>query len=419
MATVIVGAGIVGVSTAYYLSQSDTPTSDKIHLIEASPELFASASGFAAGFLAADWFAPPLSKLGKLSFDLHKQLAEQHNGYDAWGYSQSTGISLAETISERNGSTGDDWLMEGVSRAVAAENTQPSIGHAPKWLQGKGRLDVLSSGDTTAQMYVFSATCQAILTLPCSNPRRLCEFLLSFSLSKGVYLHQPARPIAISRASDGSLSSITVANTQSNTEYTLPCAKLVITAGAWSPQVFSALFPTSKIKLPITSLAGHSLLVRSPHWPPLDETDPANDKQSRQNCHAVFTTEAEGAYSPELFSRMPQGEVYLAGLNSSTYPLPKLANERKIDPAAIATLKRTTKRLLGDVEVVRESVCWRPITSKGVPIVCNLGAKGEKGVFVAAGHGAWGITMSLGTGYCVAGMSEGRGDREYVAELGL
>ena len=157
MPTIIIGAGIIGLSTAYYLSQSDSPVEHDIHLIEASPELFASASGYAAGFLAADWFAPPLSKLGKLSFDLHKQLAEQHNGHEAWGYSQSIGTSFAETVSESKASNGtDDWLMEGVSRAVAAENTQPSTGHAPYWLRSKGHLDVLSGGDTTAQMYVYS-----------------------------------------------------------------------------------------------------------------------------------------------------------------------------------------------------------------------------------------------------------------------
>ncbi len=152
MSTVIIGSGIIGVSTAYFLSQSQTPTS--IQLVEASPDSFASASGYAAGFLAADWFAPSLSKLGKWSFDLHKELAEENNGYEEWGYSKSTGTSLAENIEMSKNHNGADWLMEGVSRATAAENTSPSSGNAPTWLQSKGSLDVLSSGITTAQVYV-------------------------------------------------------------------------------------------------------------------------------------------------------------------------------------------------------------------------------------------------------------------------
>lgn len=51
MPTAIVGAGIIGVATAYYLSLS---IKEEIHIIEASPQLFASASGNAAGFLARD-----------------------------------------------------------------------------------------------------------------------------------------------------------------------------------------------------------------------------------------------------------------------------------------------------------------------------------------------------------------------------
>lgn len=144
MATVIIGAGIIGTSTAYYLSQS---SKNEIHLVEASPQLFASASGFAAGFLARDWFSPSLARLGELSFDLHKQLAEENNGHDRWGYSRSTGTSLAETV----GKNGADWLMEGVSRSTAAARTTNSNGNCPRWLVPGSELDVMSDGSTTAQ----------------------------------------------------------------------------------------------------------------------------------------------------------------------------------------------------------------------------------------------------------------------------
>lgn len=209
----------------------------------------------------------------------------------------------------------------------------------------------------------------------------------------------------------------------------LPCTRLVLAAGAWTPQVYRTLFPTSKTKIPITSLAGHSLVLRSSHWPPpaLDTTDPVQNapsstsgKNENGNCHAVFTTDASSGYSPELFSRMPDGHIYLAGLNSSSYPLPAIANERVLDQDSINKLKRTAKRLLGDdVETVRESVCWRPVAKRGVPIITELAGPQDSGVIVAAGHGAWGISNSLGTGWCVAGMVEGRNMNEYVGQLRL
>lgn len=398
MSTVIIGAGIIGISTAYYLSESKPATSE-IHLVEASPELFASASGNAAGFLARDWFSPSLAKLGELSFDLHKQLAEEHNGYERWGYSQSSGTSLAESVEAGNGA---DWLTEGASRAIAASRSSDISGDGPPWLRRRSELDVMSDGSTTAQV----------------DPLRLCRFLIDSCISRGVHLHQPSRPMSIHRSSSGALSAVEAINLHTKKKITVQCDHLVIAAGAWSSEVYGALFPKSKTRIPITSLAGHSLVLRSPRWPPprLDKTEIANPSV-KEDCHAVFTTDAEAGYSPELFSRMPDGHIYIAGLNSSTYPLPQVANERVIDPDSIAVLKKTAHRLLGDdFELVRESVCWRPVAKKGVPIVAEL----EKGVILSAGHGPWGISNSLGTGFCVAGMiQENKNVERYVDRLGL
>jgi glycine/D-amino acid oxidase-like deaminating enzyme len=58
--TVIVGSGIIGLSTAYFLSESGNTDPKNIHLVDASSDLFRCASGFAGGFLAAD------CKLGSL-----------------------------------------------------------------------------------------------------------------------------------------------------------------------------------------------------------------------------------------------------------------------------------------------------------------------------------------------------------------
>lgn len=52
--TVILGSGIVGLCTAYYLSESGNTDPQSIHLIDSSPELFQCASGLAGGYLAKD-----------------------------------------------------------------------------------------------------------------------------------------------------------------------------------------------------------------------------------------------------------------------------------------------------------------------------------------------------------------------------
>jgi len=129
----------------------------------------------------------------------------------------------------------------------------------------------------------------------------------------------------------------------------VPCARLVLTAGVWTPRLFSTLFPSSPTRIPISQLAGHSLLLRNHFHTPSDE----------EICHAVFATDTLG-FSPEYFSRAG-GEVYLAGLNSTMIQLPETASDVKVIPEAIEQLKDCASRMMGtlegrEIEVLRESL---------------------------------------------------------------
>ena len=226
--TVILGAGIVGVSTAYYLSKHQP--GDTIHLVESSPELFASASGNAGGFLARDWFGTGVSSLAAVSFDEHKRLAELHDGASKWGYSRSTSLSYTAASQTRGKKSqrGEDWLRYGTSRANAAAGCASDgfdgRGVLPPWLRCEDGDTVRPIGDdrTTAQV----------------DPFKLCHFLLKQCLERGVHLSQPAKAIAIRKDVRDELSSVRIADTLSSTETDIPCTRLIITAGAWSPQVF-------------------------------------------------------------------------------------------------------------------------------------------------------------------------------------
>lgn len=99
-------------------------------------------------------FAPSNASLGALSFKLHKQLADAHNGRKTWGYCLSTGISLSQDSEAAVGGSGEDWLADGTSRAQAT-NSKRTVGKSgPAWLKGTedGSLEVISQRDTVAQM---------------------------------------------------------------------------------------------------------------------------------------------------------------------------------------------------------------------------------------------------------------------------
>jgi glycine/D-amino acid oxidase-like deaminating enzyme len=139
----------------------------------------------------------------------------------------------------------------------------------------------------------------------------------------------------------------------------------------------------------------------------------------------------EEDYSPEIFSRMG-GEIYIAGLNSPSLPLPRLPTDSTVDEAAVSKLKRTASRLLGtscldDLDIVRKGLCFRPVTKSGTPLLTripdealgDLATGGGVGVWLAAGHGPWGISLSLGSGKIMAEMIQGRDTSVNVSGLSL
>ncbi|OAL00755.1 FAD dependent oxidoreductase [Phaeosphaeriaceae sp. SRC1lsM3a] len=410
-ATVILGSGIIGLSTAYYLSESGNTDPKSICLVDASPQLFRCASGLAGGFLAADWFAPSVAPLGALSYKLHAQLAQANNGRATWGYAHSTGISLSQDSEEEAVSgSGEDWLESGTSRAQLANHNRPweEEGLGPEWLRRTkdATMEVISRDGTTAQI----------------DPLRFCRWLFERCQERGVRVRYPARAMSVSRDGGGALNAVRIS--QDGEEVELPCTRLVITSGAWSPRVFSTLFPTATTRIPVSSLGGHSLLVRNPHFKP-GELD-------KDVCHAVFATDTLG-FSPEWFARIG-GELYLAGLNSTTIPLPDPDTEVKAGDKAIEQLKACAKAMMIGVpgqefEVLREGLCFRPVTSSGRPIVSRIadeklghvktrgGAHG--GVFIAAGHGAWGISHAPGTGLVLSELIEGRRPSAKIEALQL
>lgn len=81
----IIGGGIIGLSTAYYLSRA-RKSGLSITIVDNASILFAGASGKANGILGDYGFEPEAESLGTLSWELHQQLASVHRGQASWGY---------------------------------------------------------------------------------------------------------------------------------------------------------------------------------------------------------------------------------------------------------------------------------------------------------------------------------------------
>lgn len=432
MATVIVGGGIIGLSTAFYLSElrPDLAEAHQIHIIDSASELLLSSSGYAGGFVAKDWFSSAVASLGELSFRLHKQLAAEHNGAVRWGYARSVAYSLAvdsRGVGRESQSGRDVWLESGSSRSEAArtgtdgQESHPTEGArrnemlnddgTPAWFtkQKGGTLDIIDDQDGCAQVV----------------PRQLCEWLIETCQKRGVQIHTKCEASGIIKSPDGKIAGVKVL--KDCEVFEKHCENIVIAAGPWTPTAFKKLFPTSKVDIPVRQLAGYSITVRSPRLskPILDPTK--GDKPTSMS-HAVYCAPTEHwNFAPEVFSRISSDgrpELWAGGVNDSSLSLPETADgvaalknkemEEELKAAMIAMtgLSNEGDNLnINDLEIVKQGLCFRPVSNNGHPVLSQIAAKSlgrdmlmpeGGGVYIASGHGPWGISLSLGTGKVIA-----------------
>ena len=112
---VILGAGIHGASTAYYLFQLGYRST----IIEKT-SIGAAASGKAGGFLAREWGRGPTTQLHTVSFDLHSSLATE------LGIESYRKVTTLSVNGNKKGSVAASWLdgkatsslMEGATAQV-------------------------------------------------------------------------------------------------------------------------------------------------------------------------------------------------------------------------------------------------------------------------------------------------------------
>jgi glycine/D-amino acid oxidase-like deaminating enzyme len=144
-----------------------------------------------------------------------------------------------------------------------------------------------------------------------------------------------------------------------------------------------------RLRLPsVHGLKGYSVTLAAPDVP----------------AHALFVDyrTADGrALEPEIFPR-PDGEVYVCGM-ADPAPLPDAPEGVEVNESSCDTLARAAGRVsvaLAAARITRRQACYRPVTDDGIPLIGPV--PGAPGVFVATGHGPWGILNAPATGLAMA-----------------
>ncbi|KAI9776541.1 MAG: hypothetical protein M1839_009522 [Geoglossum umbratile] len=415
---VIVGGGIVGCTTAYYLTRHPNydPKKHSITLVEGT-RIAGAASGKAGGFLAS-WAYP--SCIVPLSFSLHEQLAREHGGEQRWGYRRVRCGQLAATGRESTRDKGDAKLGGGGWISLGKRDTAPRRSREEiatmlpgdvDWLLSEtvDTFEDISDVDCTAQVqpYLFT-TCIAKL----AEERGVRIVLGSV---EDINYKEDARPeetvpshrsLPPGRSFSGRVvTSVTYRDNTTSMSYTIPASTIVLAAGPWTP----SLFPWA----PISSLRAHSVTIKLRK--PLSSYCVFTEISVRGNNTSEVTSQDSPSSSitssaqtrticPEILTR-PNNEVYVCGHGDYNVPLPPAADEVEVSAQHCQELIDAVASISDDLRdgtVTAKRACYLPTVLPGLSGGPLLGPTGVEGLLLAAGHSCWGIQNAPATGMLIS-----------------
>lgn len=375
----IIGGGIIGSSSLYYLVKDGLPSNTQITLIEEAPTVAPAASGKSGGFLALDWHGADTASLARLSFDLHHQLAQSDGGEKKWGYRNVDTLSIGFDDSK-------------------TRNKCP--GAIKGWIDGKhiSSSSNMGGNGTTAQ----------------ATPLPLVQHLVEQAKALGnekVHVLCSTRAERLELDSEGHVKGLEIKNIESKEQEILPITDVVVAAGPWTGKLIKSLLPaTTQKNIPrylrnamrITGSRAHSIVVQAPQ-PTTAHCLFTDMHYMRKGSSTVRTGQAAGA--PEVYCR-GDGTVYACG-GSDEIPLPASASEVTFDKSQteklieqVAHLSPSHLSIESGAKIEKQQACYLPIAPSG-PIIAG---DQTTGIYVAAGHSCWGITLGLGTGKVIRQM---------------
>lgn len=346
---VISGAGIIGASTAYYLSLRGVKP---IVLDACTPAC--SASGKAGGFLALDWCeGSTVDSLARKSFALHAELAQK---FDCGYRKMRAHSALLE----------DEDLKKKPVGGRRGSTTVPSCFNEMRLR----RCEVIGSEDTVAQVH----------------PKLLTEALLEYVVEHGgvVRSHTKAAKLTMDDAT-GRVTGLLVQHESQELEL-IEADVVVFAMGAWTTESLKYILPEKyPHTLPtVEGLKVHSIVLE--------------DAESHMTPDALFLS--HGSKEPEVYPR-PDKTVYICGVQSDE-PLPTLASMVEPEGEAIEYLQGVACSISDGMPgaILQEQACYLPCSSTNKPVIGEL--PDISGAFVAAGHSCWGILMGPATGLGLA-----------------
>ncbi|KAI0703045.1 FAD dependent oxidoreductase [Cytidiella melzeri] len=379
---VIIGGGIIGCTTAYYLSHHPAyAPNTRVTLLEASKIGVAQGASGKAGGLVAKWAYP--KELVSISFPEHVKLAEKHDGINRWGW-RFVGCGSWEgrgMVAEDPGT--------GVGSNSKKKSLEKTLGLDEDWKKKRAALGLPDDLDWVDETLTDGYSPMA----PAGDTAQIHPYLFTTSMlqlakDKGVTFISGRVTEINTNSSSRTLSEVQYADPSTGELHTIPATHVVLAAGAWSSHILPSL--------PIKGTRAHSITIR-----PAETISPyvIFTEIHLKNSAKQPTKQA----SPEIYAR-PDNEVYCCGPGDDS-AVPKTVDDVEVDQAACKSIvehvSSISKQLrAGSVE--KRQACFLPVVDIGGGPIIGEASAIAKDLIIATGHTCWGICNAPGTAKAIA-----------------
>ncbi|CAF2707206.1 unnamed protein product [Rotaria sp. Silwood2] len=366
----IIGGGIIGASIGFHLSEAGC---SNITIVERT-NIACGASGRAGGFLAKNWRSGVEGKFSESSFLAHSELSKRLKNEFSTDVMYRRLTTYNISIRETHGKT----------KTIKQTNDNQSL---PKWITGDvHEKEMLGNEDTTAQVH----------------PGLLTNALVKIIENRG-------GRVVIGEANGFLFETITTHTEKDEHHQTSPVRAIkllienqepieadifILAMGPWtyqaSPWFRDTMIFKEKISHQLDVIGGvkaHSIVFKG------------NQPTEPYAFFLAYQSNDGDALDPEIYPR-PNGDIYVCGFSEHhTQNLPNSGNSVTINENNCERLRQIAVQVASTLEnsnVEIKQACYLPQSNDGIPIIGRL--HGLNNVYVAAGHGCWGILNSLATG---------------------
>ncbi len=376
----IIGGGVMGLATAYYLSKEGKST-----VLLEKKEIGAGASGACDDMILMQSKKPGFTlTLAMESLEIYHGLTEEL-GRDI-GFDTRGGMILIEDENQLR------VMEEFVKKQVACGLDVEIVGR-----------DVMRKKQPHVAPYMIASTYSAGDSQ--IDPLLLMRAFLYNGKKHGLVALRNAPVEAIERAGDHW-------RVRAARDINVECDAVVIAAGAWSRQIGKLI----DVDIPIEPLKGQIAITEQ--IAPIGETNAWSAAYIASKLDASIMPD-RSEYDKTIglgfaFSQSISGN-YLIGSTRE-----HAGYDKSTALQAITTTVRQACRffpIMNSVNIIRTVAGFRPASADGSPIVGSI--DGRPGIFIAAGHEGDGIALSPITGRAVAEMICSKGDHRRFEQLNL